>query len=135
MPICLMIRCGKRPSAPVPSSRAKHRPKSCRSIDKGSDRISPQVTASKKSLDKPFSANDARLFLLYLNLQHQITANGAKMYKPRQPLNPEFLDKYERESTWALAQGITYRTSKRYRDQGMPFLMWAGCVFVPKAEA
>jgi hypothetical protein len=57
------------------------------------------------------------------------------MYKPRRPLSPDFLDKYERETNWALAQGITCRTSKRYRDQGMPFLMWGGCVYIPKDQA
>ena len=51
------------------------------------------------------------------------------------PLDPEFLNQYERETTWAPAQGITYRTCKRYRDQGMPFLNWGGCVFIPKREA
>jgi hypothetical protein len=57
------------------------------------------------------------------------------MSKSGRPLDPEFLGKYERETTWAPAQGITYRTSKRYRDQGMPYLYWAGCVFIPKREA
>jgi hypothetical protein len=57
------------------------------------------------------------------------------MYKERRPLDPDFLERYEREATWAPAQGITYRTSKRYRDKGMPFLMWGGCVYIPKAEA
>jgi hypothetical protein len=44
------------------------------------------------------------------------------------PVNPEFLSRYERETSWTSAQGITYRTSKRYRDQGMPFLVWGGFV-------
>jgi hypothetical protein len=57
------------------------------------------------------------------------------MSKIGRPLDPEFLEKYERESTWAPAQGITYRTSKRYRDKGMPYLEWAGCIFIPRAEA
>jgi len=50
------------------------------------------------------------------------------------PLDPEFLEKYERETTWAPAQGITTRTSKRYRDLGMPFLQWGGRIYIPKAE-
>jgi hypothetical protein len=50
------------------------------------------------------------------------------------PLDPEFLDMYERETTWAPAQGITQRTSKRYRDQGMPYLLWGGIVYIPKRE-
>ena len=50
-------------------------------------------------------------------------------------LNPEFLSEYERETSWTRAQGITYRTNKRYRDKGMPFLMWGGCVYIPKEEA
>ena len=57
------------------------------------------------------------------------------MPKGAQPLDPDFLSKYERESTWAPAQGITYPTSRRYRLQGMPYLMWGGCVFIAKAEA
>jgi len=63
------------------------------------------------------------------------TENGAAMSKNGRPLDPDFLSKYERETTWAPAQGITYRTSKRYRDQGMPFLEWAGCIFIPRIEA
>ena len=57
------------------------------------------------------------------------------MSKSGKPLDPDFLNTYERESTWAPAQGISYPTSRRYRRQGMPYLMWGGCVYVPKAEA
>jgi hypothetical protein len=56
------------------------------------------------------------------------------MSKSGKPLDPEFLDKYERESNWAPAQGITQRTSKRYRDQGMPYLYWGGIVYIPRRE-
>ena len=57
------------------------------------------------------------------------------MSKSGRPLDPDFLDKYERETTWAAAQGISYETSRRYRLRGMPYLMWGGCVFIAKTEA
>ena len=57
------------------------------------------------------------------------------MSKSGRPADADFLEKYQRESDWAPAQGITQRTCKRYRDQGMPYLEWGGCVFIPKAEA
>jgi hypothetical protein len=52
----------------------------------------------------------------------------------KEALDPEFLSQYEREATWALSHGITQRTSKRYRDQGMPYLFWGGIVYIPKHE-
>jgi hypothetical protein len=48
--------------------------------------------------------------------------------------DPEFLSQYEREATWAPSHGITRRTSKRYRDQGMPYLFWGGIVYIPKHQ-
>ena len=57
------------------------------------------------------------------------------MSRGGRPLDPDFLGKYERESVWAPAQGISYPTSRRYRLQGMPYLMWGGSVYIPKAEA
>jgi hypothetical protein len=62
-----------------------------------------------------------------------MTGDGATMSK-KEPLDPEFLEKYERESTWAPSVGTTQRTSKRYRDQGMPWLFWGGIVYIPRSE-
>jgi hypothetical protein len=52
----------------------------------------------------------------------------------KEPLDPDFLSEYERETNWAPSVGITKRTSKRYRDQGMPYLLWGGIVYIPRRE-
>jgi hypothetical protein len=52
----------------------------------------------------------------------------------KEPRDPEFLGQYERESSWAASRGITQRTSKRYRDQGMPYLYWGGIIYIPRRE-
>jgi hypothetical protein len=51
-------------------------------------------------------------------------------------LDPEFLAEYEREAEWAPGHGISQRTSKRYRDlpNGLPFLVFGGCIWIPKRE-
>jgi hypothetical protein len=43
-------------------------------------------------------------------------------------LDPDFLAQYERESEWAEAVA-------RYRDRGLPFLFFGGCVWIPRLEA
>jgi hypothetical protein len=49
-------------------------------------------------------------------------------------LDPEFLGDYSKEIDWAEAHGISQRTSKRYRDQGMPFLFFGGWIWIPKRQ-
>lgn len=40
------------------------------------------------------------------------------------------LDDCVREAEFASAHGITVRTDKRYRDQGMPYLKWGGKIWI-----
>ena len=49
-------------------------------------------------------------------------------------LDPDFLDKYEKEADWAKGLGIAQRTAARYRDLGLPFLIFGGYVWIPKRE-
>jgi hypothetical protein len=51
-------------------------------------------------------------------------------------LDPEFLAEYERETEWASVHGISQRTSKRYRElpNGLPFLIFGGCIWIPRRE-
>jgi hypothetical protein len=49
-------------------------------------------------------------------------------------IDPEFLAQYMRESDWANSHGITQRTVARYRDRGLPYLMFAGYIWIPKQE-
>jgi len=52
-------------------------------------------------------------------------------------LDPNFLAEYERESEWAPGHGISQRTASRYRalPNGLPFLIFGGSVWIPKAKA
>jgi hypothetical protein len=51
-------------------------------------------------------------------------------------LDPNFLAEYQREAEWAPGHGISQRTSSRYRalPNGLPFLIFGGCVWIPKRE-
>jgi hypothetical protein len=51
-----------------------------------------------------------------------------------EPTDPTFLAEYERESTWAPARGMSARSSFEHRNKpnGLPFLIWAGRVFIHK---
>jgi hypothetical protein len=53
-----------------------------------------------------------------------------------QVIDPNFLEEYELEETWAPKHGITRRTSFRYRNEpnGLPFLIWGQQVYIPKKE-
>jgi hypothetical protein len=49
--------------------------------------------------------------------------------------DPDFLEEYERETTWAPKHGITKRTSQSYRNNetnGLPFLRWGGEIWIHK---
>jgi len=48
--------------------------------------------------------------------------------------DPEFLAEYEKEADWAKGRGISQRTAARYRTLGLPFLIFGGYVWIPKAE-
>jgi hypothetical protein len=54
----------------------------------------------------------------------------------KRALDPEFLAEYERETEWAPGHGISKRTSKRYRElpNGLPFLVFGGCIWIPRRE-
>ena len=51
-----------------------------------------------------------------------------------QSLDAGFLAEYEKESDWAEGHGISQRTAKRYRDLGLPFLVFGGFVWIPRRE-
>jgi hypothetical protein len=48
----------------------------------------------------------------------------------------EFLAEYEKEADWAEGHGISQRTAARYRHlpNGLPFLFFGGCIWIPKRE-
>jgi hypothetical protein len=41
------------------------------------------------------------------------------------------LDGFEKEPLWAANHDISRRTSQRYRNEGLPFLMWGNEVYIP----
>jgi hypothetical protein len=47
-------------------------------------------------------------------------------------LDPDFLDKYEKEIDWAEGLGIARRTAARYRALGLPYLTFGGFIWIPK---
>jgi hypothetical protein len=49
-------------------------------------------------------------------------------------LDPDFLAEYDKESNWAKGHGISQRTAKRYRELGLPFLIFGGLVWIPRRE-
>jgi hypothetical protein len=42
--------------------------------------------------------------------------------------------RYTKERAWAPSKNISYRTSKRHRDNGMPWLEWGGEVYIPDTD-
>jgi hypothetical protein len=46
----------------------------------------------------------------------------------------DFQATYETEENWAKRHGISQRTAARYRalPDGLPFLIFGGCVWIPK---
>jgi len=46
----------------------------------------------------------------------------------------DFLAEYVKESEWAAAHGVSQRTVKRYRDQGLAFLDHGGFIWIPRRE-
>jgi hypothetical protein len=64
-----------------------------------------------------------------------VESSNATVNQMSEKLDPEFLSQYVRESEWAKAHGICQRTVARYRDRGLPYLMFAGYIWIPKHEA
>jgi hypothetical protein len=44
---------------------------------------------------------------------------------------PDFLSEFQKERDWAKENGeVSQRTVARYRDLGLPFLEWGGCIWI-----
>jgi hypothetical protein len=44
--------------------------------------------------------------------------------------NPNILEEFAPETEWAAANGMSIRTSKRLRDQGLPYVEWCGKILI-----
>jgi hypothetical protein len=40
-------------------------------------------------------------------------------------------EQFTKESVWAASKCVSTRTSARYREKGLPFLDWAGLIWIP----
>jgi hypothetical protein len=51
-------------------------------------------------------------------------------------LDSGFLSEYQKQADWAEGHGISQRTAARYRalPGGLPFLIFGGCIWIPKRE-
>jgi hypothetical protein len=51
---------------------------------------------------------------------------------PSKKIDPDFLAEYEKESEWSDGHGISQRTTKRYRELGLPYLKFGSFVWIHK---
>jgi hypothetical protein len=50
------------------------------------------------------------------------------------PPLPNFTAEYATEATWAVEHGVSQRTVSRHRGKGLPWLEWAGKIWIPRRE-